>query len=179
MCQCGPRGFHTTAQELRTCTFQGCGASNTTKIPREHSQRRRKREFWAHLRGHPSGPHLFWVWAPFGAHTFGEPFDSTPNFTKPKLPSWDHPPKGKKRNKKKRTLVQNLRCPNQIGPKSWPKLAEPKSVFQDRAQVGQGQSWYLRPGLSRPGPDSVAPVWSRTDTLATSICCVPKKKSND
>ena len=36
----------------------------------------------------------------------------------------DHPPKGKRRNTKKRTLVRNLRCPNQIGPKSaGPKTA--------------------------------------------------------
>ena len=33
------RGSHTTARELQTCTFQGPGASNTTKIQREDTQR--------------------------------------------------------------------------------------------------------------------------------------------
>ena len=31
----GPPGFHTTARELQTCTFQSTGVSNTTKIPRK------------------------------------------------------------------------------------------------------------------------------------------------
>ena len=30
---------HTTARELQTCTFQGSGLQNTTKIPREDTQR--------------------------------------------------------------------------------------------------------------------------------------------
>ena len=34
----GPPGLHTTARELQTCTFQGPGASNTTKIPRKKTQ---------------------------------------------------------------------------------------------------------------------------------------------
>ena len=38
----GPPGFHTTARELQTCTFEGPGASNTTKIPREDPQRKRE-----------------------------------------------------------------------------------------------------------------------------------------
>ena len=72
------RGSHTTARELQTCTFQGPGASNTTKIQREDTQRDtmrakrwREREEKARnfgpptlqgptLQGsgpHPSGPH--------------------------------------------------------------------------------------------------------------------------
>ena len=39
-----PPGFHTTTGELHTCTFEGPGASNTTKIPREHTQRERQKE---------------------------------------------------------------------------------------------------------------------------------------
>ena len=35
-----PPGFHTTTRELQTCTFQGPGASNTTKIPRKDPQER-------------------------------------------------------------------------------------------------------------------------------------------
>ena len=62
----GPPGLHTTARELQTCTFQGPGASNTTKIPRKDPQEREKKneneggrgkksaKFWA---PHPSGPH--------------------------------------------------------------------------------------------------------------------------
>ena len=53
--------LHTTTRELQTCTFDGPGASNTTKIPREDLQRKTKRakmgrergknaKFWA-LRG--------------------------------------------------------------------------------------------------------------------------------
>ena len=33
-----------TARELQTCTFQGPGASNTTKIPRKDPRERRKKE---------------------------------------------------------------------------------------------------------------------------------------
>ena len=40
----GPWGFHTTARELQTCTFEDPGASNTTKIPREDPQREKKSE---------------------------------------------------------------------------------------------------------------------------------------
>ena len=62
----GPPGLHTTTRELQTCTFQGPGASNTTKIPRKDPQERERRmkivagegkqsaKFWA---SHPSGPH--------------------------------------------------------------------------------------------------------------------------
>ena len=39
----GPPGLHTTARELQTCTFEGPGASNTTKIQREDTQRDPKR----------------------------------------------------------------------------------------------------------------------------------------
>ena len=36
-------GFHTTAREFQTCTFEGPGASNTTKIPRKDPQEREER----------------------------------------------------------------------------------------------------------------------------------------
>ena len=39
----GPPGLHTTTRELQTCTFEGPGASNTTKIAREDPQRETKR----------------------------------------------------------------------------------------------------------------------------------------
>ena len=38
-------GLHTTTRELQTCAFDGPGASNTTRIPREDPQREEKNEF--------------------------------------------------------------------------------------------------------------------------------------
>ena len=38
---CSP-GFHTTTRELQTCTFEGPGASNTTKIQQEDTRERQK-----------------------------------------------------------------------------------------------------------------------------------------
>ena len=72
--QTGPPGFHTTARELQTCIFEGPGASNTTKIQREDTQRGKKRTKFVAGEGkkarnfgpptlrasNPSGPH--WVW---------------------------------------------------------------------------------------------------------------------
>ena len=41
---CGkPPQLHTTTREVQTCTFQGTGASNTSKIPREDPEREEKR----------------------------------------------------------------------------------------------------------------------------------------
>ena len=40
----GPPGLHTTARELQTCTFQGPGASNTTKIPQKDPKKREERK---------------------------------------------------------------------------------------------------------------------------------------
>ena len=69
----GPPVLHTTTRELRTCTFERSGDSNTTKIPREDTQRGKKRtnfvagegkksaKFWG---PHPSGPravYKFWA----------------------------------------------------------------------------------------------------------------------
>ena len=95
VCVCGVcAGFSHDSQRAQTCTFEGPGASNTTKIPREDPQRKREQtnmgsgrgkkknaKFWAphpsgpHPSGvdpsgphpsepHPSKPHLFWVRAP-------------------------------------------------------------------------------------------------------------------
>ena len=41
--QSRPPGLHTTAREFLKCTFEGLGASNTTKIPREDPQEREKK----------------------------------------------------------------------------------------------------------------------------------------
>ena len=76
-------GSHTTARELQTCTFEGPGASNTTKIPRKKPKEREKRiktvagegkksaKFWAATLRGPTlrgpqlrGPHFFWVRGP-------------------------------------------------------------------------------------------------------------------
>ena len=40
----GPPGLHTTARELQTRTFDGAGASNTTKIPRQDPKEREERK---------------------------------------------------------------------------------------------------------------------------------------
>ena len=42
-----PQGLHTTARELQTCTFERPGASNTTKIQREDTQKGKKRTNFA------------------------------------------------------------------------------------------------------------------------------------
>ena len=62
----GAAGLHTTTRELQTCTFQGPGALNTTKIPREDPKRGKKerkklvaREENRKILGfHPSGHHV-------------------------------------------------------------------------------------------------------------------------
>ena len=77
----GP-GLHTTAQEPQTYTIEGSGASNTTKIPREDTQRDTKRakrwrdrEKKREILGLPTlrGPTFFWVWGrhPSGPHPLG------------------------------------------------------------------------------------------------------------
>ena len=85
----GPPGFHTTTRELQTCTFERPDASNTTKIPREDTQReseffggrgKKKREILARRVGaHPSGPH---PWGPrphhWSSHPLDNPSPSTP-----------------------------------------------------------------------------------------------------
>ena len=84
-----PPGFHTTTRELQTCTFEGPGTSNTTKIPREDPQEReermkivagegKKREMLGPpFEAHPSGLHF----SGFGAPPFGAP----PPFGNPTL----------------------------------------------------------------------------------------------
>ena len=63
------RGSHTTARELQTCTFQGPGASNTTKIPRKDPQENERRKKTVAGEGKKKreilGP------PPFGAPPFG------------------------------------------------------------------------------------------------------------
>ena len=96
------KSYHSSSSSTardQTYTFQGPGASNTTKIPREDPQemeeerklwreRGKKRENLAphpsglHPSGsHPSGPPFFWVWGP---HPL-EPHPSGPH------PSGPHP----------------------------------------------------------------------------------------
>ena len=94
------------ARELQTCTSDGPGASNTTKIPRKDPKEREERKknearegkkreimgpppfgapsvlhpsgpFWLH----PSGPHFFQVWAPTlrGLHPSGHHSSGPPS----------------------------------------------------------------------------------------------------
>ena len=89
----GSPGLHTTARELLTCTFQGPGASNTTKIPRKDLPRRGKKERKL----------LWWEWEkkceilgspPFGAAPFGAPPEEAdpPRRPLPETPSPGDPP---------------------------------------------------------------------------------------
>ena len=58
---CRQPWLHTTARELLMCTFEGSGASNTTKIPREDTQERQKEQKWVRERSPNQQPqhHLF------------------------------------------------------------------------------------------------------------------------
>ena len=72
----GPPGLHTTTRELQTRTLKGSGASNTTKIPREDTQRDTKRAKWWRKREKKReilGPPPFGA-PPFGSPPFGAPF---------------------------------------------------------------------------------------------------------
>ena len=111
---------YTTARELQT------SPKFHEKTPREREKKnengdgrgKKARNFGPPtLRGRTHrGPTLRGpTFSGFGA----PPFGALPlHQAKTALTRTTHPPKGK------RTLVRNLRCPNQIGPKSaWPKLA--------------------------------------------------------
>ena len=82
----GPPGFHSTTEELQTCTFQAPAFKNTTKIPLEgHPERHKKSEMVVGerknreilgtppFRASPFGAPFFWVFKtpPFGASPFG------------------------------------------------------------------------------------------------------------
>ena len=72
-----------------------------------------------------------------------------------------------------RTLVRNLRCPNQIGPKS----ARNKSVFWDRAQLGR--AWFGRAPHSSPR-ESQLHLWrQRSRDQNGDETCVQNPKSFD
>ena len=114
-------------QDPQICMFGVLGLSYET--PASLSRRGFTRNFGSPtpFGPRPSGPQPSGG-PPFGGPPFGAPRflgsgphpsgpPSTPS-PSPNRPHADHPPKGKKRNNKKRTLVRNLRCPNQIGPKS-------------------------------------------------------------
>ena len=127
----------------QTCTFEGPGASNTTKIPRQDHQRKREKERkWERERekkrehmGPPTlrgptlrgrnlrGPTLRGS-TPLGPHPFG-----APPFTKPKPPS-PGPPTQRAKNETTRNvpLSEISDAPTKSGP-SPPELAEPESVF--------------------------------------------------
>ena len=77
-----------TARELQTCTFQGPCASNTTKIPREDTQRDTERtKRWREERARNFGP-------PFGAPPFGAPPFGAPPFGAPLFLGLGSPPFG-------------------------------------------------------------------------------------
>ena len=131
----GPPGFHTTTRELQTCTFQGPGASNTTKIPRKDPEKRGERKkivtekksakFWAPRAPDPSGPPPFWT-PPFWAPPFWPPlFPSLGLHPSGRHSSGPHPP-----------------------PTRWPKQVRLKQV---NTFTGLNGSDLNRLGLNRSG----------------------------
>ena len=67
----GPPGLHTTTRELQTCTFEGPGAANTTKIPRKDPlERKKERKLW---RAREKKSAKFWASQPSGLHPWGAP----------------------------------------------------------------------------------------------------------
>ena len=134
-----------TTRELQTCTFQGPGASNTTKIPRKDPKRgkevrklwrrrEKKREilgpppfgappfgappFWApHFWAPPFGAPLFLGWA----STFWAPPFEGPTLCRPKI---QHPKIGRNRIGRSRNWPKSKLA--ELEKKSWPKskLAE-------------------------------------------------------
>ena len=117
----GPPVLHTTTRELQTCTFQGPGDSNTTKIARKDTPReRRKNENCGGRRGKKSAkfsaPH------PSGQHPSG-PTLQGPTLQGPTLRGATHP-SGTYHDTHQ---IPNWIGPNWIGPNwFWPKLAGPK-----------------------------------------------------
>ena len=67
----GPPGLHTTTGELQTCTFQGPGASNTTKIPRKDPQERERQKIVA---GEGKKSAKLWASTLLGPTLRGPPF---------------------------------------------------------------------------------------------------------
>ena len=160
---------NTTTRELQTCTFQGPGASNTTKIPRKDPQERERRmkivvgegiesaKFWApHHSGPPFGA------PPFGAHPFGAPPFGAPPFGAPPFgPTlyrfgpppfgastfraliWGLHPSGPHRSGP--TLRGHLLGPTLCGPKiQHPKIGRnrnwPKSKLAE-VEIGRSRNW--------------------------------------
>ena len=138
----------------KTCTFERPGASNTTKIPREDTQRETKRakmgagegknaKFWA-LR--PSAP-------PFKAPDFGAPDFGAPPFGALLFPGLGPPPFGAPPFVVQKFNIQKL-AEIEIGrtrKKSWPKskLAEVDNALPRTQSAGPLKMSLLFP-LSHP-----------------------------
>ena len=136
-CPSGPPGFHTTVRELQTRTFGGPGPSNTTKIPREDTQRETKRAKMgageekkkARNFGPPTlrGP----IFSGFGPHSLGHHHD-THQIQKCIGPNW---------------IGQNWFWPKLAGPRTrWPKMDWPKLDWSNK----DGQKWI---GQKRSQPE--------------------------
>ena len=130
----GPPGLLTTARELQTCTFQGPGASNTTKIPRKDPKREKEeRKLWRE-EGKKSAK--FWAPHPSGLHASGGNYPSgPPPFGGPTLggPKIQHLKIGRSRNwpKSKMAEVENGRS------RYWPKSNWPNS----KKTAGRSRNW--------------------------------------
>ena len=142
----GPPGLHMTARELQTRTFEGSGASNTTKIPREDTQRDKKSENGA---GEEKKARNFRL-PPFGA----PPFNPPPTFSgfgpspfKPPLSPCLAPPSGPHHDTHTHIQIDwpRIDWPKLDWPKvvksGWPKRDWPKSVPSVRARRIPQQSF--------------------------------------
>ena len=109
---CSP-GFHTTARELHTCTFQGPNDSNTTKIPRKDQERERRKKIVAEegKKARNFGPSTLLgstlrgpIFSRFRASTLWAlpPFEG-PTLCRPKI---QHPKIGRSRNWPKSKLAE-------------------------------------------------------------------------
>ena len=91
----GPPGLRTRTRELQTCTLERPGLQNTTKIPREDTQRGKKKEF---LSGRGEKKREILGPPPFGPPPFGPPPFGPPPFLG--LGPWPAPLHEKKREEK-------------------------------------------------------------------------------
>ena len=125
----GRRGSHTTARDSKLCTFQGPGASYTTKIPRKDPQERERRKKIVAGEGKNSAKfwalHLFGASTPLGAsrtsfgrlHPFGasRPLSGPPpcrGSFHPSAPSVEGPTLCESKNSTSRRLADPRNWPN-------------------------------------------------------------------
>ena len=172
----GPPGLHTTALELETCTFEAL--QNTTKIPREATQREGERI--KHCDGRGKKKRKILGLPPFGAPPFephpsasplhfllgGWAHPSVSTFRGP--PFWAHPANkhmhnARKRSKKHKQLTKKLK---QI-------TLSKKKPFQTTKTLSLAQVGLAKVGLAKVGLSFCAA--STTITECPNGCCETSK----